>query len=348
MKSLEELAWTTGDLPSLLTQVILAEVEEAARARRFGRNLVRINEDLVRTKGRQLVLYTRGTLIATAVSEGGSATQSTISYTPTTLDVNKYGVTAKITQEAIDGSNLDLIKDTIYEAGIALADKEDLVIVDKLIGRSTIVAGAVDTQLWGGMSTFGHSPVLEVALASGSTFTILDMDYYSGILKVSPTTTGKVTFSYYYTDSTNINDALGAGTLTYEDIMDASAVIRSNKWSPDFMLIHPNQMNDLLKASTFTDFSKYGAREPLLRGEIGQISGMRVLVSTNMPDGNALLITSKRAAWLAIKRPIDLKRDDSPSTDSIDLYFFMEYGCTVYDAQAMCLIVNLKSDAGAL
>lgn len=130
MKSLEELAnWSTSDLPSLLTQVILSEVEEAARARRFGRNLVAINNDLVRTKGRSIVFYRRGTLTATGVNEGATPGGNTITYTPYTLTVSKYAVCAKITQEAIDGSNLDLIRDTIYEAGIALADKEDQVIL---------------------------------------------------------------------------------------------------------------------------------------------------------------------------------------------------------------------------
>ena len=38
-----------------------------------------------------------------------------------------------ITQEAIDGAELNLIEDTVTEAGIALADKEDLDIMEALL-----------------------------------------------------------------------------------------------------------------------------------------------------------------------------------------------------------------------
>jgi len=339
MKSLEELAnWSTDDLPSLLTQVILAEVEEAARARRFGRNLVRINEDLVRTKGRSLIFYRRGTLSASAVTEGSSPSHSTITYTPHTLTVSKYAVAAKITQEAIDGSNLDLIRDTIREAGIALADKEDAVIISALMGEESTLTVEAVSAVDGGTTTLAHSPLTYIKITTGEN--TLSVDYYNGVI-VASNTASAFTVSYYFSDRTNYVDASTEGTFSYVDIVNAANVVRAKKWTPDFMLIHPNQMKDLLKSSQFVDYSKYGAREPLLRGEIGQISGIRVLVSTNMRSGNAIILASKRAAWLAIKRHIDLKRWDNPSTDSIELYFYMEYGCKVTDEDAIVLLVGL-------
>lgn len=343
MKSLEELAWSTSDLPSLLTKVILAEVEEAARARRFGRSLVRINEDLVRTKGRNIVFYRRGTLTAKSVSEGGSAWSAaggTISYSPYTLSVSKYAVATKITQEAIDGSNLDLIRDTIREAGIALADKEDTVILAALLGQESTLTVEAVSGVDGGTTTLGHSPLTWIDITTGAN--TITVDYYNGII-VASNTADAFTVSYYWSDRTNYVDASTEGTFSYKDVVTTANVVRGKKWSPDFMLIHPSQMSDLLKSSQFIDASKYGAREPLLRGEIGQISGMRVLVSTNMTEGNAIVLASKRAAWLAIKRHIDLKRWDNPETDSIELYFFMEYGAKVTDEDAICLLVGLGS-----
>jgi len=307
MKSLEELAWTTGDLPDLLTKVILAEVEEAARARRFGRNLVRINEDLVRTKGRSIIFYRRGILTAQAVSEGAVPVQSTITYTPNTLTVSKYSVAAKITQEAIDGSHLDLIRDTIREAGIALADKEDNVIVSALLGQESTLTTEAVVAVDGGTTTLSHAPLTSLAITTGGN--TVTVNYYTGVI-VASNTASAFTVSYHFTSRENYVDALTEGTFGYLDIVGTANVIRGKKWEPDFMLIHPNQMKDLLKSSQFVDFSKYGAREPLLRGEIGQISGIRVLVTTNMTSGNALIIASKRAAWLAVKRHVDLKRWD--------------------------------------
>lgn len=347
MKTLEELAWTTTQLPTILTQVILAEVEEAARARRFGRNLVKINEDLVRTKGRSMIFYRRGTLSASAVTEGSDAWLSaggTILYTPYTLTVAKYAVAIKVTQEAIDGSNLDLIRDTIHEAGIALADKEDAVILTALLAEEgTITVNVMTDGTW----DTSHAPITNFAQTSGTH--VLTVNYYTGIItssKTIPADAGSgpgVTISYWFSTRTNYVDAASEGTFAYADIVTCANVIRGKKWSPDFMLIHPNQMADLLKSSQFVDFSKYGAREPLLRGEIGQISGLRVLVSTNMRSGNALILASKRAAWLAIKRHVDLKRWDNPSTDSIELYFYMEYGAKVTDEDAICLLVGLDT-----
>lgn len=342
MKSLEELAWTSEDLPSLLTKVILAEVEEAARARRFGRNLVRINEDLVRTKGRSIIFYRRGILTAESVSEGGQMTGSTITYTPHTLTVGKYGCAALITQEAIDGSNLDLIRDTIREAGIALADKEDLVILQALMGEeATMTKNTLEFPSGGETVSLSTFPVTYIEVPSG---TIVTVDYFNG--KVTSPNAGTFDVSFFWSDRENKVDAATEGTFAYEDIVTAANVVRGNKWSPDFMLIHPDQMAQLLKSPQFIDASKYGAREPLLRGEIGQISGLRVLVSTNMRSGNAIILASKRAGWLAIKRHVDLKRWDNPQTDSIELYFYMEYGAKVTDEAAIVLLVGLGPVAG--
>ncbi len=329
MKSLEELAnWGTSDLPTLLTQVILDEVEEAARARRFGRNLLKINEDLVRTKGRSIIFYRRGTLTADSVAEGGTPQGATITYTPYTLTVSKYAVAAKITQEAIDGSNLDLIRDTIYEAGIALADKEDLVILTALLGKTK----GGDTFTTGGATL--SAPVLSiVSVDTGAKAATIAWD--TGVVSKA---SGGSSFTYWYSGRTNHLAAKTYGTFSYYDVVAGANVIRGKKWEPDFMLIHPDQMHMLLKSTQFIDASKYGAREPLLRGEIGQISNMRVLVSTNMSSGNALIINSKRAAKLAIKRHVDLKRWDNPATDSIELYFYMEYGATVTDEDAVMVV----------
>ena len=347
MKTLEELAiWETGQLPTILTKVILAEVEEAARARRFGRNLVKINEDLVRTKGRSMIFFRRGTLTAESVSEGTDAWLSaggTILYTPYTLTVAKYAVAIKVTQEAIDGSNLDLIRDTIREAGIALADKEDAVILSALLGENSYATKETLALEDTGTFSLGQDAITYFSIptqpANPRTFTV---NYYTGVIS-SANTVGveAMTVSYYYSVRTNFTDAMTEGTFSYGDIVNTANSVRSKKWSPDFMLISPHQMKDLLKSSQFVDFSKYGAREPLLRGEIGQISGMRVLVSNNMRQGNALVLASKRAAWLAIKRHVDLKRWDNPSTDSIELYFYMEYGAKVTDEDAIALLVGL-------
>jgi len=351
MKSLEELAnTTTTQIADLLPKIILQEVEEAARARRFGRNLVRINTDLIRTKGRSIVVGRRGVLIAASVSEGNSPTgiaEGTLAYTSNTISPTKIGTALKITQEAIDGANLDLIRDGITEAGIALADKEDLDIVYELLGRtvfSETVSGTY-TPSTGTMtlSFTGSDPILSITsvVATNTVSTGIYFDAYDGKV-LMPATSGSIdpVVTGFKSTRTNYVDAGTKGSLTYLDIVNTAGVIRANKWTPDFMLIHPNQMTDLIKDSRFVDVSKYGSREVILNGELGKISGLKILVSTHMIDGTALIIASKRAAWMAIKRNVDMKRWDNPSTDSVELYFYMEYGISLTDENAVALSVN--------
>jgi len=283
MKSLEELG-TTGisQIADLIPKVILDEVEEAARARRFGRALVRINEDLVRTKGRSIVVGRRSTLQAGSVSEGTSLKTSvqagTLAYTATTITPSKVGTWAVITQEAIEGCELNLIKDAITEAGYALAYKEDSDIITALL-----------------------------------------------------TTTNTVNAQAEGTWSVN----------AYKVIAAAVAKIRAANWTPKFLVVHPNDLKAILTTDLFMDASKYGSAEPILNGEIGKIAGLKVLVTTQISQGTALVVDPDRAGWMAIRRRLDMKRWDNPDTDSIELYFYTEYGVALTDSSACVKITNI-------
>jgi len=284
MKSLEELGTTgTAQIADLIPKVILDEVEEAARARRFGRALVRINEDLVRTKGRSIVVGRRSTLAAGTVGEGASLKSSvnagTLVYTATTITPVKVGTWAVITQEAIEGCELNLIKDAITEAGIALADKEDQDIINELL------------------------------------------------------------------TTTNTIDALAHGTWSvnaYNVITAAVTAIRAKNWTPRYLVVSPAALKGILLSNMFIDASKYGSNEPILTGEIGKIAGLKVLVTTHIPDNVALVVDPDRAAWMAIRRHLDMKRWDNPDTDSIELYFYTEYGVKLTDPDACVKIVNIS------
>lgn len=356
MKTLEELTnlGYAGGISDLLPKVILAEVEEAARSARFGRNFVQINTDLVRTKGRSIVIGRRGTLTASAATEGQDLSSSTLNlnYTSNTISPSKIGVPVAITQEAIDGANLDLIRDNITEAGIALAQKEDQDIINTLLGKTTFsLAFTIASTFHTGETvvlTAAHSPILispTAVTVAGTLYTVAGCDYYDGkigfvALGEIAAVGGTVSATGYYSTNTYFHDSIGKGTLAYEDLIAGLGKIRAQKWTPDFVLIHPNEVNDILKSSAFRDASQYGTPDVLLKGELGMISGVKILVSTNMIEGAALYIASKRAAWMAIKRNVDMKRWDNPRSDSIELYFYMEYGLAITDQTAVCVSVN--------
>jgi len=284
MKSLEELATIDETaITDLIPKVILQEVEEAARARRFGRSLVRINEDLVRTKGRSIIIGRRATLSAASVSEGASlkaVDAGTLTYSSSTITPSKIGTHCGISQEAIEGCELNLIRDAVTEAGIALAQKEDEDIVTELLTTSNTL-NAEDIGTW-------------------------------------------------------------SADKAYVIITTAASMIKAKNWAPKFLLIHPDEMRGILVSSLFIDASKYGSNEPILNGEIGKLAGLKILVTTNISSGTALVVDSDRAAWMAVRRHVDMKRWDNPDTDAIELYFYMEYGVEVTDEDAVVMITNIS------
>jgi len=337
MKSLEELASTidVSAIAELVPKIILDEVEEAARARRFGRNLVRINDDLVRTKGRSIVIGRRGTLTAVDVSEGATLTSSKITYTSNTITPTKKGVAVHITQEAIEGCELNLIRDAVTEAGIALADKEDSDIMAALLK----ITADKHTFTGAGTASIGKA----LTYVDTSVAQVSKVDYYDGKIVA----TGACTVTYHKTaySTTYLTDAPDKGTLTYEGIVSAVTAIKSRKWQPKFIVIHPEALGGILKSQMFIDAAKYGSNEPIVNGEIGKIAGLKVLVTTQIDNGVALVIDPNRAAWMAIRRNLDMKRWDNPATDSIELYFYVEYGVAVTDPDALQLIVNIGPKA---
>jgi N4-gp56 family major capsid protein len=338
MKSIEELSTlTTTSIADLVPKVILEEVEEAARARRFGRSLIRINDDLTRTKGRSIIIGRRGTITAAAVSEGTTLGGSGITYTSNTITPTKSGVSVHITQESIEGCELNLIKDAVTEAGIALADKEDNDLVVALLGYtagSTIPTGAETIALGTRLVYADETPT-----------NLTSVDYYAGNIIVG----GACTIAYKTSSfaATYFDDCLADGftwsTDAYKEIATAVTKVRGRKWNPKFLLVHPDALLGILKSDMFIDASKYGSAEPIVNGEVGKVAGLKVLVSTNMPNGAALVIDPTRAAWMAVRRNLDMKRWDNPSTDSIELYFYTEYAAAATDKDALQIIVNITA-----
>jgi N4-gp56 family major capsid protein len=279
MKTIEELAVdeSTTLVADILPQRILDQVNVAARASRKAISLVKVNRDLVGAKGRSIIVPSRGQLAAVAVGEGATPTTASVTYTTTTITPTKVGLGVRISQEAIDGVQLDVINDLINESGEALAEAQDKAII--------------------------------------TIFTTANAVY---------TTIGSAT----------------AGKLTYEDILTARTSVSSQNYAPNILFINPDQQSDLLNMTKFIDASQYGTNAPIMNGEIGKIAGLSILVSQNDPSGKALVVDSSKAAILAVKRDIDLKRWDAAATDSTELYFYEEYAGSVINPKAVAIITN--------
>jgi len=335
MKSLEELGSTitTTSIAELVPKIILGQVEEAARNRRWGRNLVRINDDLTRTKGRSIIVGRRGTLTASDVSEGTTMGGNAITYTSKTLVPTKVGASAFITEEAIEGAELNLIQDSVAEAGIALADKEDLDILKALLN---ITVGTTTFSSGTNTNTIGSKLLWVDETVSG----VSAVDYYDGKI----TCVGAATVDIWTSsESASFIDVDGKGTLAVEDVIDAVVKVKGNKWNPVFLVVHPNAIGNLIKSTSFMDAAKYATVDTILTGEIGKIAGLRVLATTQIKDSCAMVVDPSRAGWMAVRRSLDMKRWDNPATDSVELYFYTEYTAKLTDADAIAFIVNFTA-----
>jgi N4-gp56 family major capsid protein len=85
----------------------------------------------------------------------------------------------------------------------------------------------------------------------------------------------------YVDDKTEANITTSE-TLDYATIVKARTAMRSDNRKPLYLIVHPEQMADLLNITQFTYASYYGSSDPIMKGEIGRILGMRVIESTNV------------------------------------------------------------------
>jgi N4-gp56 family major capsid protein len=361
LRSLEELQLKTSDITDILPKRMADFVEQEARRVRYGRQLLRMNRQLLNQKGRSVHLPSRGTLSAVRVSEAFEPTESNASWSTTEVTPFKLGANIHITQESIDGTEIDIINGSIEEAGIALAVREDDEIFHEMLGRRPAPSATLGIWTWTAQAdnfsgdgsttkfTLSQSPVIEMSTVTVNAVasTAFTVDYYDGEINftAAPTSGHAIVVNYWYSNRTNYQRANTAASFKYEDIIAAKTTIRSQKIQADVLVVNPDEYADILLDSRFVDSSQYGSREPILNGEVGQIAGLKVLVTTAIPSGTALFLATSRAGWYVLKRNIDVKRKESQETDSYKFYFYFEFAPKITDENAVVVSVNHASNA---
>ncbi len=86
----------------------------------------------------------------------------------------------------------------------------------------------------------------------------------------------------YGGDATQIEDITAGDVLTTDLIADARRLIKVNsKCIPKYLVISSYQEATLLKDSQFVNASEYGSNEVVMKGEIGNYLGLKVIVTDN-------------------------------------------------------------------
>lgn len=121
----------------------------------------------------------------------------------------------------------------------------------------------------------------------------------------------RIIFNAIHTTMTNqfAGGAVSEATVADASVLNASEIRKAvftlrNADVPGFEgnlykgIIHPAQQYDLLSDSavgSFVDITKYDMPEPLMRGEVGQLYGVRLVVSTSLPTGTGATDETYRA-----------------------------------------------------
>lgn len=86
----------------------------------------------------------------------------------------------------------------------------------------------------------------------------------------------------YGGDATQVEDLTDGDVMTTDLIADARRLIKVNaKCVPKYLVISSFQEATLMKDSQFVNASEYGSNEVVLKGEIGNYLGLKVIVSDN-------------------------------------------------------------------
>jgi HK97 family phage major capsid protein len=125
------------DVWDTMPKVILDAMEVTRRKRATGPQLLKLNNILTRTKSRTAYVPSRGLLTAVDVVEGEDISTkgiADITYATTMVSAKRIGTYFKVSKQAIDATEIDVINDIIGEAGAAIADKQDDDIYSEFLG----------------------------------------------------------------------------------------------------------------------------------------------------------------------------------------------------------------------
>ena len=130
-------------------------------------------------------------------------------------------------------------------------------------------------------------------------------------------------------------------TLSYQDITNAKKVLDKRKVpkTDRFMLINPEQEEDLLNLELFHSAEKYGNNSVLMTGEIGRISGFTVLTSVNAAENKAAFYHRTTAAF-GRQWPVSFESQRILKTSSTEYLMETLYGLVTLDGGVRAVLVE--------
>ena len=286
-----------------------AEIEARAEVERVFKKYCKVNTDLVGRAGDNVKIPRRAYVDLTTY--GATAQSELVAMTPNfeltldtvTLTPTEIGVASRISKQAIDEAMISLLADCQENLALAVADKED----------ADILAALVAT-------TVGY-----------------EVDYINAKKDATKYTPGTWTVAVAGAAVTGVTVA---DVLDLEVIVEASEVVMAeNGFTADTLFIHPRQKASLLRSADFKNAATAGNTDARSRATVTNVWGLEVVASRRIPtitiSGSvtgyqAILVDSKNACALAIKRPVTVETEYKPSER---MHYF--YVTTMYQAKRL-------------
>lgn len=139
-------------------------------------------------------------------------------------------------------------------------------------------------------------------------------------------------------NSSASNTVSASTRVTLADISEAVKNLRNSDYDPDYLIVDPAVEDDLHTIDTFHEADKLGTREVFQTGHIGQIMGMKVLVSSQVTANYAYVIDSKHAIVLAEKRPVTIEQYKQESSDIVGIAISARWKARYLRDDANCVI----------
>ncbi len=345
IKNITELALGTTDVSAITAKAIAKSIEEVSRGECKIAQLFKVNTDLTADgTPHQIQFPKKGTGIAVTwgVSPGSTVSASSFAYDSFTITTQKAGMRLEFTNEALKQALRDVIKDHIYEGGLVYAETIDDVATSIMLDLKTQTA----TIATGSLGTFANTPVFKITSAGATT--ISSVEYDTGVVTCSASITAGTVTSQYANNPSGTGmwvGATNAGSLTVKDIARVKAKMAAQHKHPDVLLFNDADYASLIfdPQVKFVDVSAYGSKETVLNGEIGKIIGLKCITSTRIPQGNAILVDSKRLGYDVHRRDFDGVREDKPEYDCVWYHFWGERNFGVADTYAVGLVCNAQT-----
>lgn len=155
-------------------------------------------------------------------------------------------------------------------------------------------------------------------------------------------------------DTVRVNSKTGLSALASTDVFDTDAIadavatMRTNNFTPKYLIIHPQQEGTLLKNSQFVNAATYGQSSVVMNGEIGMYLGLKVftttLLSTAIGDAGAVvyqsLVLGPRSFVMAQKRRPTIDSKYEPLDRAFTVAYVEDWGIETLNAKQ---IVKIQS-----